>query len=90
MQLIVKQESVVLKDLHIEIKQVQADVVAYTHLKAFSDLDSRIKSIINKLESFIMETKQTKLMRDLQDYKRNNVYSWFKRGKTEHILLVPS
>lgn len=86
MQLILTQESTIC----VEIKQLQIDVAAYTHLKAFKDLDLKIKTNITKMESLIMETKQTKLMRDLQDYKSKSVYSWFKKEKkmyTPHFIL---
>lgn len=76
-------------DLRTEIKQIQTDLVAYSYLKAFADLDSKIKVNINKLENIIMETKQTKFMRDLQDYKTNNIYKCFFKKKTKLPLHGP-
>lgn len=58
MSLIVPQESQLLSDLRVEIKQVQDNVALYAGSKAFIQMDNKFKDNLAKLETNIMDTKQ--------------------------------
>lgn len=78
MQLIVSKESQMLATLHTEIKEVQQSVSPYANLAMFVQMDNDLKANTSKLEAMILETKQSKCLRGMQDYKLNCVYSWAK------------
>lgn len=70
----------------MQIKHMQQNVVPYTNLQMFAHMDTKLKTNITKLESTIMEMKQTKYMRVLQDYRMDNAYT---QAKSETRNLVP-
>lgn len=91
MRLITAHEEKILVDTKNKIKELQAHVSAYKGLETFHQLDNRIKANLNKLEASIMETKQSKFLWDMQDYKSETVYMWPRmnnnKGSTPRSIL---
>lgn len=89
MELIISFESAALTDIRKEIKILQAEVTPFAHYEAFLQMDTKLKENIANMETTIMEIKKSKYMRDLQDYKSNAVYTWYKkeRANTPHSIF---
>lgn len=65
-------------DIRDEIESAQSSKAVHSQLEIFNTLDARIKDNLCKLEKSITEIKQTKFLRDIQDYKSDMVYKWKK------------
>lgn len=70
--------SIILSDLREEIKLVQDNVATYAGSQNFTQMDNKLKANLANLETNIMDIKQSKYTRDVQDYKMNVVYTWSK------------
>lgn len=79
-RLIITHEEETLLVIRTKITALQSDVKIHAETDTFNKLDNKMQENLNKLEKIITETKQTKFLRDLQDYKTNNVYLWNKRA----------
>lgn len=79
MRLITSQEELILVDVRSKITTLQDTIKNYSTLESFISLDQHMKDNLNKLEKSITDIKQSKFMRDLQDYKTDNVYMWGKQ-----------
>lgn len=81
MELIISFENTALSEIRNEIKTLQGEIVPLAECVTFKEMDTKIKNNIAKLETTIAEIKKSKYMRDLQDYKSDTVYTWFKRDR---------
>lgn len=79
MRLIISQEEHTLKDIRLKIVTLQDIVKEQAESDAFNNLDQHMQENLDKLEKIITDTKQSKFMRDLQDYKTGFVYLWNKQ-----------
>lgn len=91
MELIIQYEQQSLADLREEVSKTQQSLTAYAHHPDFIEMDNKLKNNLAKLETIIIQIKQSKFNRDYVDYTTNTVYNWMEsKAQTPKSILKKS
>lgn len=87
-KLIISHEDVKLVEIRNEIQVLQQTMdTKFAALEEYKNAIAKMETNLNKLETTIADTKKRKYQRDIQDYAKNEVYTWKTDTKGTRSIL---
>lgn len=80
MGLIIEEEERILADQKKELDTTMQTLKSLEHLENYQHSFQEVEDRLEKMERRLMELKQKKYIRDLEDYKLNKVHNWSRKG----------